>query len=126
MAALDYMLTNHPGLLRELLEDPGEVLERLEASEDELRCPEEVHEAYARGERATEAVTALGDIPLTEALPRILHIAERYLGEGMLIHKEPYGLRFLESAPESASMDWTATATFECVFSPGCHADVDG
>jgi hypothetical protein len=124
--ALEYVLSNHPELLRELLENPTAVLERLGVSEEALRCPDEAHVAYERGRQAAEAVSALGELPMTEALPRILRIAEELIGKPVVVYKVPYGLRFVEPTPEPAEATWTATATFECTFSPGCHGDTDG
>jgi hypothetical protein len=123
---LDLKLQHQPRLLKELLRNPRSVFERLGVDDGALRCPEEVHSAYARAKRIAEEVEALGDIGLTEALPRIADVARRKLGDDYSVDKVPFGLLFREQVPDRQNMDWTATATFECVFGPGCHADVDG
>lgn len=123
---LDFTLRHHPELLHELMDNPVAVFERLGVDEEALRCIEEVHEAYARGKRIAEKSEALGDLRLVEALPKIAELARRSLGDDFRVDKVPFGLRFCERVPDAQKMDWTATATVECVFGPGCHVDVDG
>jgi len=123
---LDYVLQHQPEVILQLIADPADVLKRLQLDEDALKCPKEVHEAYERGKSVAEEVEALGEISLSEALPRIARIARLRLGDDLTAAKLPFGLRFSEKVSKAQRMDWTATATFECVFGPGCHADVDG
>jgi len=126
---LDSELSENPKLLKELLDNPKAVFERLGVDENALRCPEEIHKAYERGTRAAKEVERLGKTPLEEALPRIKDVARLKLGDDFRVDKVPFGLRFLVKVPEAPyrqEMAWTATATFECTFGPGCHGDTDG
>ena len=123
---LDFILRHHPGLLKELMVKPRSVLERLGVDEEALRCPEEAHEAYERGKKIAKRAEALRDRQPMNDIPRIAEIARKNLGNDYEIDKVPFGLRFRERIPDTEKMDWTATATFECVFGPGCHGDVDG
>lgn len=124
---LDYALRNRPDLVRELVENPTEVLSRLELDAEALRCPEKAHDALRRGELAAQEVEALRDLPLKEILPLIAKIADK-LFINWRVKKLPFGLRFVEDQDEEEKdeMSWTATGTFECTWSPGCHADTDG
>src|SRR5687767_5107383 len=93
---LESALQQNPDLVRELLNDPQALLQRLGASEAALRCPDEAHEALSRGERVAADLNAIGDIPLIEALPRLGEIIRRGFEEEPRITKVPFGIRFTE------------------------------
>lgn len=127
MGALELALAQRPALARELVTDPSRVMERLGVTEAALRCPDIVHEAYERGQKAAEAALVTEDFGPVERMPAIAEIATEHLGADHGVTRIPYGLRFVEQIPEGQNdMAYTGTATFECVFGPGCHADVDG
>jgi hypothetical protein len=123
---LEQRLSERPDILLRMLEEPIAVLAELDMSLEDLRCPEQAEEATRRAECAAVEVRKMEDLPLEELLPHLRQIALRYLGEDFRVEKVPFGLQFLESVPDSANADWTATGTFICTFHPGCGPDNDG
>jgi hypothetical protein len=123
---LDYVLQQQPALLERLLEAPQSVFERIGVSADALSCPDEVHQAIARAERAAEAANALADKSPAEALPELAAIARGRLGKEATAVKIPFGIRFSEQVSDDVGLDATATGTVECTFRIRCSPDHDG
>lgn len=131
---LDYILTYDERTLQALIENPDEVLAELGLPPDAMRCPPRAHRASRRAEGAVREVEELGEIDPVQAMPLIAEIVSRHFASPYRLAKIPFGVRFEESQPRDDedepggqhNMDWTATATFQCTWSPGCGGDIDG
>lgn len=124
---VDYALQHQPELIQQLLEDPSSFLERLGLDEEDLKCPEEAHQAFARGEAIVEGAKALGDISLADAFPKITELVRQQFGQDATVSKEPFGLRFSEKVRDVGRLAFTATGTYKITFGGLDHSgDVDG
>lgn len=120
---VDYLLQHDPGLVEKLLDNPKGVLERLKIDEAALKCTDEAHKAFERGESFSNEIKTLGDISLVDALPEAKKIAHRIFGQNIVVEKIPFGLRFSERIRD-ISVDWTATGSGTITFG-GLDGDTD-
>ncbi|MBN1629089.1 MAG: hypothetical protein JW990_04955 [Thermoleophilia bacterium] len=130
---LSYILTYNERTLREFVEDPAAVLERLGLSADSMRCPPEAHRALARADGAVREAEALGELEAVRALPMVSEIVSRHLTGPVRLRKLPFGVQFEESQTPvddgeegRQDMTWTATGTVECSWGFKCGSDTDG
>lgn len=110
---LEYVLENNPGLMEQLLDDPGSVLERLGVDEETLKCTEEAHRRKPRARTRS----ARGRDPV-ELLPQLGATAREKLGSDLTVAKVPFGIRFSERVQDfrlgnaiSYVKCWTRTET---------------
>ena len=112
---LHHLAENNPDMLKELVQNPSEVLQRYGFREDALKCPEEAHKAFERGEEVEKRVAALGNISLQEGLPKVAEIVNNVFGKDWSVKKIPFGVQFSEKirtfTPETQIT--TATGTVE-------------
>jgi hypothetical protein len=115
-----YLTENSPDLLKELIQNPSEVLQRLGFKEDVLKCPEDVHKALDRAEEVKERVERLGNITLSEGLPKIAEIVSEVFGNDYRVSRIPFGIQFSEKVPNFDAIIpyWTATGTIGGTFGP--------
>lgn len=123
---LHYVLQHQPELIQQLLDNPTSVLKRVGVDEEAMKCPDEAHKAFNRGENFAKEVKALDVLNLVDALPKIAEIAREIFGKDLIIAKAPFGLRFSERLRD-IKFDWTATGSGTITFGGlDGDSDVDG
>lgn len=127
---LSYVLTYNGQVLREFVQNPAAVLDRLGLPADAMRCPPAAHRARGRAEGVVREVEALGGIEALQALPIVAEIVTRSFTSPVELVKIPFGVQFGESqatdGEQPPAMAHTGTATVQCTWGLACGADVDG
>lgn len=61
------------------------------------------------------------------ALRKLGTAAKKHFANGHEVEIEPFGVKLLERVPGANTLEWTATGTIKCTFSPwdGCSPDPD-
>lgn len=122
---IDLLRSNHQ-LRQRLLDDPENVLTELGIDESILNKAHD-DKALARAQDLVTSAKLTDADDVISGLKKIGAAAKQNLKNGFEVEVEPFGVTLLERVPGSKSLDWTATATTKCTFSPwdGCKPDVD-
>ncbi len=109
---------------KEFLESPKKFAARFGMEPEDLACPPEAHDAFARGEKFAEKAKVSGFQPDEESMAQLKDLAKDSFGDDFVVSLIPFGLQFREPANLVAA-DLTATGSGTVTWLD-TDADVDG